>query len=112
MREYVKKDADIRIFLLNIEKGKYLKEYMLAAYIYQLEDEFYLIFATEQHILYINLREKYIIWKMKMNELQDITKLKNGVTLTLKGCSIVDIVIPEQEDVEAIYSILRGIKHI
>lgn len=112
MHEYLKRDADIRTFLENVQKGKYLREHMLDESIFQSEDDYYLLFVTEQHIVYISIKEKYVIWEVNTSQLREITKSQNGLTLSISDGSEVVMLIPDQEDIDTIYKKLEGVKEI
>jgi len=108
MKEYIKQDADIRPFLLNIKKGKYLDEYMLNEYIYQSDKDYFLLIVTEQHIAYIDIKGRYEIWKINTPKLEQVSKTQFELILRTSDNQCVRLIIPEQEDVEAIYNMLQS----
>ncbi len=82
---------------------------MLDESVFQAEDDYYLLFITEQHIVYISIKEKCVIWQLSTPKLQDVEKLQNGLTLgTTEGKKVV-MLVPEPDDINKIYEKLKSI---
>ena len=84
MKEYSSSDAAVRIFLENIQKGVYLLEHYLDSEFYEVGNKFYLLVVNEEHILFINIADKTLIWERNTNDLDTVEKFRNGLKLNYR----------------------------
>ena len=89
-----------------------MREDMLDTSVFMAEDDYYLLFITEQHITCISLRDKYVIWELSTAKLQDVLRSQNGVTLLAIDGISVSLRIPELEDLDDVYEKLKGLRQM
>ncbi len=85
---------------------------MLDECIFQSDDDYYLLFITEEHIVYISIKEKCVIWEIDTTKLREIVKSQNGLTLGVAGSPDVIMLIPDPEDIDIIYRKLESVREL
>jgi hypothetical protein len=72
------------VFLENVKNGQYSEEHFIDCTIYKNDNNFYLILLNEEHIVFINIGNKTVIWEIPSSSLERVQKFSNGLKLNAK----------------------------
>jgi len=95
--------------LENVKKGKYLKEHMIDEDLFEVDEDYYLLFITEEHIVYINIKEKNVMWEFDTGSLRNIEKDQDGIRLIWDNKCESTMLLPEKRDVERAMEMLKNV---
>ncbi len=85
---------------------------MLDESVFQAEDDYYLLFITEQHIACISIRDKNVVWELATSRLQDVQRAPNGLALLASDGTKASLFVPDPDDMDGLYDKLRAVRQM